>query len=50
MSKENCDKLVDTDLSHEHLYPISFKSVKMELNFTPGSTESIDFHKQLGQT
>lgn len=42
--------MIDTNKQEEELWPVQFKSILMDINLTPGSTESINFHKELGTT
>ena len=40
----------DGDEKEDDQVPVQFKTIMMYINLTPGSTESIEFHKVLGKT
>lgn len=39
--------MIITKRPESELQPIQFKKIQMDLNFTPGSKQSLDFHKML---
>ena len=44
------DTYPEGDKKEDDLLPVQFKTIMMDINLTPGSTESIEFHKELGNT
>ena len=44
------DTYPEGDKKEDDLLPVQFKTIMMDINLTPGSTESIEFHKVLSKT
>lgn len=42
--------MIITKRPESELQPIQFKKIQMDLNLTPGSKQSLDFHKMLSET
>ena len=38
-------EMIIKDMPEDELWPIQFKTILMDLNLTPGSHESIEFHR-----